>query len=233
MVVGELPVVPLLLAQLLCGYDIPRQHRKPRACEVSRDVTAPGNGITGIQRPVQDGHQPVDGNVVAGLRPPLVRRFEDEPFLEWMVRIAGQAHIVFPVQAQIRCKGDGCIGPPLIKERLGTAAHIAVNERLDAIPPMGQRFLGIFPDYTTHHPFKFREEHLEIGEGVARQRTGRRHGVLRADAVATDHLHHIVAGTSFGDLAITVHADIVGGTVQIILVHHEHLAKVISLAALA
>ena len=166
-----------------------------------------------------------------------------------MVRVAGEAHIVIPIESQALGKRLWRIGFPFIYESIWARAHIAVDERLDVFLPSGLgRFLsdgGLFlrgkavelgfaavPNDAANFTLQFREKDFEVGQRVSRERTRGRHSFFRADPVPADDFNDIVAGTAFRYLAVAVHTDIVRGVVHIVLVHYEHLAQVIGFSGL-
>ena len=71
-VVGEAPVVPLLLTKLLSRHDTLWQHGQTGACEVARHVAAPSHRVACIQRPIQHLHQLLDGNIVTSVTSPFL-----------------------------------------------------------------------------------------------------------------------------------------------------------------
>ena len=108
------------------------------------------------------------------------------------MRIARQTHIVVKVQSQTLGKRLRRVCLALIHERLRTTAKVFLDDRLHTILPMGQGCLGVLADDASHGALQFREEHLEISQRIARQRTWCRHGILRTDAVLADNLQHVV-----------------------------------------
>ena len=56
---------------------------------------------------------------------------------------------------------------------------------------------GVLPDNALYPLFQLREEYLEIGQGVSRERTGGGHGFFRADAMVADYVNYVIAGTAF------------------------------------
>ena len=245
MVVGEIPVVPLLLPQLLGGQDTVLQDRKaflPQ--EISGNVSAPGHRVAGIQRFVQHRHQLFDGNVVTGSQPPFVGSFDDKPLIERMVRKAGQADIVVRIESQTFGEGAGRIGLSLTDESLRAFPYVLINDALHIALPAGSRRLvperrllfrgepvqlrlAFAPYDAAYQTLQFREKNFEVGQRIACHRARGGHGVLRTDSVPADHFDHVVAGAALRNLAVAVHPDVVLGTVHVILADDEHFAQVI------
>ena len=79
----------------------------------------------------------LDGDVVTRFQTPFVGCLDDEPLVERMVRVACQAHIVVEVEPKALGKRFRRVGLSLKDKRLRAASHIAFDERLNAVLPVG------------------------------------------------------------------------------------------------
>ena len=151
MVVGEAPVVPLLLAQLLGGNDSVGQIRNGRsAVEIAADVAAPCYSVPCVKSAVQHVEKLIDGDVVAGFQTPLVGSFDDEPLAERMVGIACKAYIVVEVQSKTCREVLRGVTLAFILEVAGGGAYIFVYQLLDTVFPMRDGLSGILHDDAAH-----------------------------------------------------------------------------------
>ena len=182
---------------------------------------------------VDDRHHPVQRNVETRTRAPFVRSLYHHPFIERMMGVTGHADIVVPVEPETRCKHLRSIALAPIAKLLLISAEISIQDSCHALPPLRRDGSLLAVSIVVDIRFQSREELVEVGEAVAHHRPGSCHCLFRHDTEALDDTHHVVAGAALREPAAPMHADMVVGTVEIILIRHVHLGEVHRLAGLA
>ena len=161
---------------------------------------------------------------------PVVLHLHGEARVEGVVGVAGDAHIVIPIQAEAGSKGLRGVFHAFIRECLRRSADIRIDDALQALLPLVGDRLALALGHSIYVGFHDFEELVEVGQRVANQRAGLSHSRLGYDTVVLDDEQHVAGTAALRELAVAVHTHLEFGALYIVLVGDEHLGQVIGLA---
>ena len=113
-----------------------------------------------------------------------------------MVRVAGDAHIVVPVEAEALGETLRGVFLSFVGELLGALAQVGVENALQTYGPLARHLLGRALADGSHIRLHHGEELIEVGQRVARQTAGCCHGRFGNDTLFAEDDQHVAGATA-------------------------------------